>query len=200
MKVAYNPDLEKNIFRIVINYYNKLSKDDGVNVKLYDMLYPSRHKLKKITCVTRSLVMIDVVTSILAETLLLKKVEVRVIIAPPSTAIRDFEQGMKQSPWSIGNFIRYKKWEIEEYKKRYCKRYRKFREYQLDGVISAMEYYLGNTVFVIVEYEDDEKELLFSIRDSGSMKKRVGLFTKEPHVIAHFESMFGDIWRNGYKC
>jgi hypothetical protein len=191
-----DPDFQKNIFIKLLNYYNKLNNDDGVNIKLYSMLYPKRYSLKRIICVTRSLVMIDVITNILADNLQLRKVDVRVVIAPPSKAIQDFEQGMKETPWSLGNFIRYKNWEIQKYKERYCKRYRNLRRLQVDKILSVVEHYLGNTVFVIVEYGDDEKELLFSIRDSGSMKKRIGLFTQEPHVISHFEGIFENIWKN----
>lgn len=186
----------KHIYISPLKFYRKICNDDAINIKLNQMLYPKRYNVKKIICVTRSLVMIDVLSDILKEILLLRNIELKVLISPPRKTIKDYEVAMKKTPWSLGNFIRYKNWQMQKYKEGYCTRYRKLRKYQLDGLLCAFEYYLGNTVFVIVEYNDAEKEMLFSIRDSGSMKKRIGLFTNEPHVISHFEAIFENIWGN----
>jgi len=193
-----NPDLidPKHIYISPLKFYRKICNDDAINIKLNQMLYPKRYNIKKIVCVTRSLVMIDVLTDILKEILLLRNIELKVIIATPNKTIKDYELAMEKTPWSLGNFIRYKNWQMQKYKEGYCKRYRKLRKYQLDGLLCVVEYYLGKTVFVIVEYNDAEKEMLFSIRDSGSMKKRIGLFTNEPHVISHFESIVENILGN----
>ena len=191
-------DPELNIFKLSYNFCRKLINSDSIENEMYSMLYPRRHSIKKISCVTRSLVMIDIVTNTIPEIFVLRKIDVRVIIAPSSTVFRDLEFAMKSAPWSLGDIIRYKNYKIQKYKREYCERLRKLRKLKLDRTLKIVEYYLGRTVFLIVEYDNGEKGLIFSIRDSGSMLKRVGLYTQEPHVISHFENIFDKIWGDQY--
>lgn len=165
-------------------------RSDNNMLEIYD-----KSNIKKILCITRSIVMIDSAIKLLLKSQKIGNINIDIIISPPYRALNDFDSAMENAPTSLGDFINFKGYKIDTNTTDYCKRFFRLEFLIRKYLLNAKIYYLGNVVFLIVEFdEDNRKEILFSIRDSGSLKRRVGLYSKEPHIIKYFENLFYDIW------
>lgn len=177
---------------------NSIWQGDGIYNKLNDILCERKGiKIKKILCITRSIVMADDIIELLIKNKRIRQIDdIKVIISPPYLALRDYDLAINDAPNSLGDFINFKYYKARNYKRDYCKRLIRFNHYIDNYFINTKSYYLGKVVFLIVEFDGEgQKEILFSIRDSGSLMRRVGLHSREPHIVEYYENLFNNIWR-----
>jgi hypothetical protein len=176
---------------------NSIWDDDGIYNKLNEILCKEDGpKIKKVLCITRSLVMIQDTIDLLIKCNKMDGLDIKTIISPSQMALRDHDFAMNNWPTSLGDFINFKNYKIQKYNKGYCKRFIYLNHLCKKYFLKTKLYYFGSVVFLLVEFDEyNKKEILFSIRDSGSLMRRVGLHSKEPHIVKYFENMFESIWK-----
>lgn len=195
LMLRLNDDRSEIISKITLEDDKNIINKFRVLIEDGECCIYNKSNIKNILCITRSLVLIDDTMELLLKSKKLSGVDVKVVVAPPFLALLDYDSALHNTRPFLGDISNFRSYMRLIYWSEYCKRLLRLNFYIKKSLLKTKTYYLGKVVFIIVEYSEDyKKEILFSIRDSGSLMRRVGLHSREPHIIKYFENLFYSVW------
>lgn len=113
------------------------------------------------------------------------------IIKPPDEILKEYlyKEYYEKNP-SIDSIFRKSIIEAEfnDYWNKYRNRLGILKNY------AYMEHNTGNLQFIIIEYSDLSKCIMFLVNDAGVLGNIVGIYTEESHIIDIYYNLFMNIW------
>lgn len=148
----------------------------------------SKH-LKMVKCFTRSLWVIEKIETINKDYFIgLNKHNMRIIKLPDDVAEEKFAKDAFSRYPSLDYFLGRRKSQFDDTKEEYKKRLVLLEKYD------TRNYDIGDLRFILVEYCDGDKVIIFLTRDTGPLGTIIGIYSEESYIIEIFNNIFNTVW------
>lgn len=117
-----------------------------------------------------------------------------ILVAPYDKAEADYRAFIKSLPWSIFNILKKEGELVQKFKSEYQQRSSLLRNLKHDKLAISKEGYCGDLIFLITRNDQNQRKILFLVREKSTLNGRVGLYTIQPYIINIFEKFFDESW------
>jgi hypothetical protein len=158
----------------------------GVKDKLIKILV--RKEIKQILCFSKSLWIVERISELESDLNKDYREKVKVIKLPDDVAVRKMAERAYEGYPSIDSVLGKEAIEFDESWNKYVARSDILKKFHF------IDYDIGDLRFIITEYADGSRCIMFLTRDKGPIGNIIGMYSEEPHIIETYYKLFNDIW------